>query len=134
MKCAFCGGKADLLCDSWLGWERKRGEMAAEAPSLLQVRSEAVPIRYRAVHTCDTSLCRACATPAGGMFVRLRNGPRFYSSTDYCPGHGRGDRRREITGLEAEAMRAQWRASARAEKARRSPEQTQTDLFPGSPA
>ena len=134
MKCAFCGGKAELLCDSWLGWERMRGKMQAEAPNLLLLKSGEVPIRYRAVHTCDTSLCRACATPAGGMFVRLRNGPRFRDSIDYCPGHDRGDRRREITGLEAEAMRTRWRASARAERERRDPAQQQVELFPGERA
>lgn len=111
-KCIFCGGKADLLCDSWLGWERKRGQMEVEAPNLLMIRSTAVPIRYRHVHTCDAPLCRACAVSAGHMFIRLRNGPHLVETTDYCPGHGRGNRRAEITGLEAEAMRKAWRAQA----------------------
>lgn len=115
-KCLFCGGKADLLCDSWLGWERKRGELQAEAPNLLTTPSWGVPIRYRHVHTCDAPLCRACAVPAGSFVVRLRHRGTFYETVDYCPGHGGrnggGDRRTEITGLQAEAMRATWRAQA----------------------
>lgn len=125
MKCLFCGGKADLLCDSWIGWERKRGQMDLEAPTLRMLRSEAVPLRYRTVHTCDAPLCRACAHPAGGMFVRLRNRPGFYESIDYCPGHDRGDRRTEITGLQAEAWRAKWRAAVRGSM----PDPRQPDLF-----
>lgn len=133
MKCAFCGGKADLLCDSWLGWERKRGQIAAEAPNLLLPSSEHVPRRYRAIHTCDTPLCRCCATPAGTMHVRMKHGS-FAETIDFCPGHGRGTLRKEITGLEAEAIRARWRASARAQRERRNPEQGQVELFPGGVA
>lgn len=130
-KCIVCGGKADLLCDSWLGWERKRGEMQAEAPNLLAMRSSAVPIRYRTVHTCDAPLCRACAVHAGTMFIRFRNGPHGVDTTDYCPGHGRGDRRTEITGLQAEAMRAAWRRQMRGSP---QPDLAQLGLFEGAPA
>lgn len=115
-KCIFCGGKAELLCDSWLGWERMRGAMEAEAPNLLTCQAWGVPIRYRHVHTCDAPLCRCCAVPAGSFIVRIRHRGTFYETRDYCPGHdgrnGGGDRRREITGLQAQAMRAQWRAKA----------------------
>lgn len=109
-KCIVCGGKADLLCDSWLGWERKRGEMERDAPNLLTCQSWGVPIRYRAIHTCDAPLCRACAVPAGGLFARFRGGGMVMDTIDYCPGQGRGNRRLEITGLQAEAMRKAWRA------------------------
>lgn len=130
-KCLFCGGKADLLCDSHLGWERKRGEMAKDAPNLLQLPSYRVPLRYRAIHTCDAALCRACATPAGIMFVRMKN-MAFAESTDYCPGHEFGDLRTEITGLQAEAVRARWRAAARAASSRAEPGYAeQLGLFTG---
>lgn len=115
-KCIFCGGRAELLCDSWLGWERLRGAMQEEAPNLLTVPAWGVPIRYRHVHTCDAPLCRSCAVPAGSFVARLRNRGTFYESIDYCPGHGGrrggGDRRSEITGLEAELMRKTWRDQA----------------------
>lgn len=133
MKCAFCGGKADLLCDSWLGWERMRGKMQAEAPNLRLLASENVPLRYRAIHTCDTPLCRCCATPAGTMHVRMRHSS-FSETIDFCPGHGRGTLRREITGLEADAIRAKWLAGARGERERRDPARKQVELFPGAPA
>lgn len=128
-RCLFCGGKASLLCDSWLGWERMRTEMAAEAPSLRAVRSEAVPLRYRTVHTCDAPLCRACAKHSGGMHIRFRNGPDVHDTIDYCPGHDRGDRRTEITGLQAQAMRAAWRAQHRPASA----DARQFGLFTGLP-
>lgn len=108
-KCIVCGGRANLLCDSWLGWERMRGKMRAEAPNLVLLESHNVPLRYRTVHTCDAPLCSACSVPAGTAFFRLRNRGSFQESIDYCPGHGRGERSREITGLEAEAMRKVWR-------------------------
>lgn len=111
-KCIFCGGKADLLCDSRLGWERKRGQMEQEVPGLRALRSEAVPVRYRAIHTCDAPLCRACAVPAGWFMVHFRSGRAVADTTDYCPGHDFGTARREITGLEAEAMRQEWRRKA----------------------
>lgn len=133
-KCLFCGAKADLLCDSWLGWERKRGEMAAEVPNLLTCPAWGVPLRYRAVHTCDAPLCRACSTPAGHMHIRLRNGPHIHETIDYCPGHDRGDRRTEITGLQAEAKRARWRSSVRGERERREGAHVQPDLFSGGAA
>lgn len=110
--CIFCGGKADLLCDSKLGWERKRGAMEKEAPNLRTIRPENVPIRYRAIHTCDAPLCRACAVPDGIFHVRMKH-RSFSESIDYCPGHDFGTLRREITGLQAQVMRAQWRAAAR---------------------
>lgn len=113
-KCLFCGGKAELLCDSHIGWERKRGEMQKDFPDgLLEGPGYRVPLRYRTNHTCDAPLCNACATPAGVMFVRMKF-LSFSESTDYCPGHGWGDMRPEITGLQAEAFRSRWRASVRA--------------------
>lgn len=112
-KCIVCGGKADILCDSYLGWERKRGEMEREAPTLRLLRSEAVPARYRAIHTCDAPLCRSCAVPAGWFIAHLRGGLTFSDTTDFCPGHDRGNLKREITGLQAEAMRKEWRAAFR---------------------
>lgn len=131
-KCIFCGGKADLLCDSWLGWERMRGQMEAEAPNLLTLRSQDVPIRYRHVHTCDAQLCRACAVPAGMISMRIRNFGRYIETVDYCPGHGRGDRRSEISGLKAEAMRSNWRAAATGR--RRAQAAQQADMFEGGAA
>lgn len=132
MKCLFCGGKADLLCDSWIGWERKRdtpdGENVAKLPSYT------VPIKYRVVHTCDAPLCRACASQAGGMFVRLRNRPGFYESIDYCPGHDSGDRRTEITGLQAEAWRRKWRLAVSLHRVRGTvPSPKQFNLFGDAP-
>ena len=115
-KCIFCGGRAELLCDSRLGWERMRGEMAKDAPNLLALSSDCIPSRYRVVHTCDAPLCRACAVSDGTMHFRLRHGPSFSESVDYCPGHSFGTLRKEITGLEAEAMRAAWRRSARTKR------------------
>lgn len=112
-RCLFCGGKAELLCDSWLGWERKRGQMTKEAPGLLGCAEWGVPMRFRMVHTCDAPLCGACATPAGTFHMRLRNAGNFSDSIDYCPGHDSGDRRPEITGLQAQAIRAAWRAQHR---------------------
>ncbi|EPD41129.1 MULTISPECIES: hypothetical protein [Delftia] len=115
-KCLFCGGKAELLCDTWLGWERKRAELEKKAPHLLAAPSHAIPIRYRAVHTCDAPLCQACVHSAGTMFFRMRGHGSWAESIDYCPGHDSGDRRTEITGLQAEAMRARWRAGALARR------------------
>lgn len=133
MKCAFCGGKADLLCDSWLGWERMRGKMQAEAPNLLLMRSDEVPVRYRHIHTCDTPLCQCCATPAGSMHVRIKHAT-FSDSIDFCPGHDRGTLRRELTGLEAELIRSKWRAGARAQRGQRESAVSQGELFSRSPA
>ena len=128
-KCIFCGGKADLLCDSKLGWERKRGEMERDAPSLLPLRSDAVPVRYRVIHTCDAPLCRACAVQAGYFHIHIRNGAALSESTDYCPGHNFGTLRREITGLQAQAIRKAWRDIATARWKR--PAQDQPGLFDG---
>lgn len=112
-RCLFCGGKADLFCDSHLGWERKRGAMAKEVPNLITTPSWGVPLRYRLVHTCDASMCSACAVPNGVAHFRLHNAGTFIESIDYCPGHDFGTLRREITGLQAQAMRAAWRAQHR---------------------
>ena len=130
-KCLFCGGKAELLCDSWIGWERKRGEISRDASNLLTCPAWGVPMRYRLVHTCDAPLCQACAVPAGTFHVRLRYQGSFSDSIDYCPGHDRGDRRTEITGLQAEAFRARWRAQARARLAEAAPDHAQLRLFTG---
>ena len=130
-KCIFCGGKAELLCDSWIGWERKRGQLATEAPNLLTSPAWGVPMRYRLVHTCDAPLCQACATPAGTFHVRLRNQGSFHESIDYCPGHGRGDSRAEISGLQAEAVRARWRRQAQQSRERAAPASAQYGLFTG---
>jgi hypothetical protein len=111
-KCSFCGGKADLLCDSWLGWESMRGKMQAEAPNLRLADQRHVPQRFRAIHTCDAPLCRACATPGGTFIAHFKGGRMVHDSWDFCPGHGRGSLRTEITGLQAQAMRAAWRAKA----------------------
>jgi hypothetical protein len=126
-KCLFCGGKADLLCDSKLGWERMWAKMDKEAPSLRPLKSDAVPVRYRAIHTCDAPLCRACAVPAGSFIAHLRGGRTIADTTDYCPGHDFGTLRREVTGLEAEAMRKDWRAQAM--RRRGHPAAEQRDLF-----
>lgn len=128
-KCLFCGGKAELLCDSWIGWERKRGEMSKEAPNLLTCPAWGVPVRYRLVHTCDAPLCQACAVPAGTFHARLRHQGSFSDSIDYCPGHDRGDRRTEITGLQAEAFRSRWRAQARARLDQAASGRAQLGLF-----
>ena len=122
-KCLFCGGKADLLCDSWIGWERKRGAMAKDGYSdVAEGPGYRVPIRYRVIHTCDAPLCSACATPNGTMFVRMKH-IAFAETIDYCPGHGRGSLLQEITGLGAEAYRARWRAQARAARQSAAPQQ-----------
>lgn len=128
-KCLFCGGKATLLCDSYLGWERKRGEMRKDGHAgFLAGPGYSVPLRYRTRHTCDAPLCVACATPAGVMFVRMKC-VSFSESTDYCPGHGFGDTRAEITGMQAEAIRANWRASVRADSKRLEEVGVQPGLF-----
>lgn len=127
-KCIFCGGKADLLCDSSLGWERKRGKMEKEAPGLLGCAAWGVPMRYRLLHTCDAPLCQACAVPQGSMHFRLRYSGSFSDSIDYCPGHSFGDRRTEITGLKADTIRAKWRAAARAQRDRNAADFTQISL------
>lgn len=129
--CIFCGGKADLLCDSHLGWERKRGEIEQNAPNLKFISSGAVPLRYRVIHTCDAPICRACAVPQGMMHVRMKHAA-FSDSIDYCPGHGFGDLRTEITGLKAQALRKQWRDSVKARQG--AGIANQVDLFDGAPA
>lgn len=126
--CIVCGGKVDLLCDSWLGWERMRGQMAKEAPNLLTTPAWGVPARYRHVHTCDAPLCRVCAVPGGIYFIRLRNRGSFHDSIDYCPGHDLGNRREEISGLQAQAMRKTWRSRFKYGRAD-SPAALQQDLF-----
>lgn len=107
-RCLFCGEPATLLCDHAIGWERLRLDMPM---SLREARSEAVPIRWRKIHTCDAALCEACAVRAGRMHVNMR--PRhLWITTDYCPGHQRGELR-EVTALHAQAWRARWRLAAR---------------------
>lgn len=130
-KCIFCGGKADLLCDSRIGWERKRGEMAKDYPlGVIEGPGYTVPMRYRKIHTCDAAVCSACATPDGVMFVRMRHAS-FADSIDYCPGHGRGTLRHEITGLQAHAFRARWEAQVRSDRKRKEPSNPQLGLFTG---
>lgn len=130
-KCIFCGAPADLLCDSHLGWERMRGQMEKEAPNLVGIRHECVPMRYRLVHTCDAPLCRACAVSGGTVHAHLRSGTSIHESIDYCPGHGFGTMRRELTGLEAEAIRAEWRARARRQRETSVMAEGQPDMFGG---
>lgn len=114
-----------------LGWERKRGAMAAQASNVLTPAAfGGVPLRFRLVHTCDAPLCEACAVPAGSFHARLRHYGSIHDSIDYCPGHGFGDRRTEITGLQAEAFRAKWRAQARQGRGRAAPA-SQFGLFTG---
>ncbi|WP_084679428.1 hypothetical protein [Curvibacter lanceolatus] len=129
-KCLFCGAAASLLCDSWIGWERKRGELAKEAPNLLTVPSYLVPIKYRTRHTCDAQLCSACAVP-GGKFHATTSYGVFFDSYDYCPGHSRGNLRREISGLQAQAIRTEWKAQVRASQERAKPTNPQMGLFTG---
>lgn len=131
--CLFCGAnKAELLCDHWIGWERKRGLLAKEAPHLLDAPSHLVPIRYRLRHTCDAPLCLACANSTGTMFIRTRH-EAFSESVDYCPvpGNERGNLRTEITGLQAQAIRAKWRASVRASREQQEEAPRQLGLFSG---
>lgn len=130
-KCLFCGGKASLLCDSYIGWERKRGEMQADGydgvafgPGYL------VPIKYRTRHTCDAALCIACSKTAGVMHVRMKHNS-FSESIDYCPGHGFGSLRTEITGMQAQAIRAKWRATVRDANQHANPQSAQIGLFTG---
>ena len=130
-KCIFCGAKATILCDHWIGWERKRGAMAAEAPNLITCPEWGVPLRYRIRHTCDAPLCEVCAVPAGTYHARLRHYGSVHDSIDYCPGHGRGDLRTEITGLQADAFRARWRAQARQNRERAAPASPQFGMFTG---
>lgn len=131
--CLFCGANtAELLCDHWIGWERKRGLLAKEAPHLLDAPSHLIPIRYRLRHTCDTPLCLACANSTGTMFIRTRH-KVFSESMDYCPvpGHERGYLRTEITGLQAQSIRAKWRASIRASREQHEETPRQLGLFSG---
>ena len=128
-KCIFCGGKATLLCDTNLGWERMRGKLEKEAPNLMSCASWGVPLRYRLTHKCDAALCEACAVPQGVMHVRLRYAGSFSDSIDYCPGHNFGTLRVELTGLQAEAMRSSWRAAARGERDKKAPGYAQKELF-----
>lgn len=131
LKCLFCGAKAFLLCDSYIGWERKRGEMRKDGyEGVAEGPGYSVPLRYRVRHTCDASLCSACATPAGVMFVRMRH-MSFAETRDYCPGHGFGDLLHEITGLQADAFRSRWRATVRAARQLADPQQAQIGLFTG---
>lgn len=130
-KCLFCGGKAELLCDTYIGWERKRGEMRKDGcDGVIEGPGYRVPLRYRTRHTCDAPLCSACATPAGVMFVRMKH-VSFAETTDYCPGHSFGDLRPEITGLAAEAFRSHWRTTVRAARYQATPEAAQFGLFTG---
>lgn len=130
-KCIVCGAKADLLCDHHLGWERKRGQMEKEVPNLALFESHNVPMRYRKVHTCDAPLCSACAVSSGVMHVRMRSGS-FMESIDYCPGHPTfGTLLVELTGLQADAIRAEWRARHRKERERQENNEAQPDLFGG---
>ncbi len=64
------------------------------------------------------------------MHVRMKH-TAFSDSIDYCPGHDFGELRYEITGLQAEATRAKWRAAARAERQRNEPGAAQIGLFTG---
>lgn len=129
--CLFCGGKGALLCDTFIGWERKRGEMKKDHLGMLEGSGYQVPLRYRMRHTCDAQLCTACAVPAGVMFVRMRH-CSFAESRDYCPGHGWGTLREEITGLQAQAFRSRWRATARATRLQNEPGYAdQIGLFTG---
>jgi hypothetical protein len=130
-KCIFCGATADLLCDSKLGWERMREQIRKEAPNLLIARSEFVPLKYRVVHTCDAPLCRACAV-CDGIFHARGKGFAFSDSVDYCPGHDFGTLRREITGIEADAMRVAWKAKALASRGLKALSQSQPDMFVGN--
>lgn len=127
-KCIFCGGRAGLLCDSFLGWQRKTGAMEREAPNLRMLRADDVPQKYRLFHTCDAPLCEACTSSHGAVHFKFRTG-HLIDSIDFCPGHDFGSLA-EITGLQAEAMRAKWRASARA-KLRQDSKIKQIDLFTG---
>lgn len=130
-KCLFCGGKASLLCDSHIGWERKRGEMRKDGyDGFVAGPGYSVPLKYRVNHTCDAPLCDACAVPAGIMFVRMKH-TSFAETTDYCPGHDFGDMRTEITGLQAEAFRSKWRAAARRAIDEAKPEHKQLGMFTG---
>lgn len=128
-KCIHCGAPATLLCDSALGWERLRGQLAKDAPGLLNAPSHDIPIKYRLLHTCDAQLCSACAVNAGGMHFRLRHHGAFSDTTDYCPGHDRGELRTEITGIQAQAKRAAWKSQVAGK--RESAEAGQADLFGG---
>lgn len=129
-KCLHCGAPATLLCDSNLGWERLRGQLAEDAPHLLNAESHHIPAKYRLMHTCDAQLCRACGVNRGTIHVCLRNTGGFSDTYDYCPGHDWGTMRREITGLQAQAMREQWKAQVKAK--RQSTEVGQRDLFGGA--
>lgn len=131
-ECLFCGGKADLLCDSKLGWERARGDISAEAPHLLTAPSHEIPVRYRRIHTCDAALCRACAVAGGWTHFHFKSGP-FIETIDYCPGHEQVDMRIEITVFVADCMRAKWRAKACAARGDGVQDSSQLDMFRARP-
>lgn len=110
-KCIFCGGKATLLCDHSLGWERMRSQLASDAPNLLEGPCYEVPARYRIYHTCDAALCRACAIQKGSVTICLRGGRGYSDTYDYCPGHQPEVLpKRELGPGRADALRADWRA------------------------
>lgn len=126
-KCLHCEGPATLLCDSVLGWERMHGQLTIEAPDLLDAPSHDIPIKYRLLHTCDTQLCSKCAVTMGRTHFRIRHHGSYSDTTDYCPGHILGSQCVEISGLQALAMRAAWKAKIASK--RESAKAGQADLF-----
>lgn len=131
-KCIFCGATSYLLCDSKLGWERMHEQIRKDAPHLRVAQSEIVPLKYRVVHTCDAPLCRACAVRKG-VFHANGKGFAFSDSIDYCPGHDFQALNREITGIEADAMRASWKAKVLAGRGLKMLSQSQPDMFESDP-
>ncbi len=127
--CAYCGGEATLLCDYRLGWERLRTKMENEAPNLLVLPGNSVPLRYRMVHTCDTPLCQACSKHSGQIFVCLRGNAGFSDSIDYCPDHAAPSGIQEISGLAARLWREKWLAKAQARWQPKHQSTHQADLF-----
>lgn len=69
--CDYCGGHADLLCDStiaWLGmklWNRERSRKKLDA---------------KKHYTCDASICRSCATHKGSITYSFG-----HDTIDVCP-------------------------------------------------
>ncbi|WP_272682216.1 MULTISPECIES: hypothetical protein [unclassified Providencia] len=70
-KCMFCGGEADLLCDSVLCYIGEKNDSGAL-------------LRFTSAYTCDAPMCAACSTFHGNFHWKKSNSGGF-SSIDYCP-------------------------------------------------
>ncbi|WP_370569500.1 hypothetical protein [Erwinia sp. S38] len=68
--CMFCGESATLLCDGIIGWDADE-----DVNGLMQ--------NCRGMFTCDSPMCRDCATWHGNIFFRGKAGGM--ETRDHCP-------------------------------------------------